>query len=248
MTYDGEAEYDTSQEYDWCQAHPGQCNMYNNASYRRFNVTGTSSFTFTPVGATVRTTPSTDAWTESTSVLVESEPGVDGRAFVVYKITLPICRRVALRARRSQPEPRSLDPILQRAARHRGRHKQLGFHAHRIIRDFPNDGSVAIQDSAMIPGFDISYQRIDLDLRDLSPKSKCKRHRFGTLYPSEPMPINRHSVQRDRRLFNTGPPITVGIQAPGGGCTSTPTPTATATATATRQRLTCNSCNPEAEP
>ena len=31
--------------------------MYNNASYRQFNVTGTTSFTFAAVGATVRMTP-----------------------------------------------------------------------------------------------------------------------------------------------------------------------------------------------
>ena len=63
--------------------------MYNNASYRRFNVTGITNFTFTPVGATVPMTPATDAWTGSTSVTVEPEPGVDGRAFVVYKVTNP---------------------------------------------------------------------------------------------------------------------------------------------------------------
>ena len=34
-TYYAEAQYDTPQEYAWCQAHPGQCNMYNNASYRQ---------------------------------------------------------------------------------------------------------------------------------------------------------------------------------------------------------------------
>ena len=43
-TYYAEAQYVTPHEYAWCQANPGQCNMYNNASYRRFNVTGTTSF------------------------------------------------------------------------------------------------------------------------------------------------------------------------------------------------------------
>ncbi len=43
-TYYMEVQYDTPQEYAWCQAHPGQCNMYNNASYRRYNVTGTTQF------------------------------------------------------------------------------------------------------------------------------------------------------------------------------------------------------------
>jgi len=40
-----------------------------------FNVTGTTDFTFTPVDETIRMTPATDAWTGSTSVLVEPEPG-----------------------------------------------------------------------------------------------------------------------------------------------------------------------------
>ncbi len=56
-TYYAEAQYATADEYAWCQSHPGQCNMYNNASYRRFDVTGTTSFTFAAVGATVQMTP-----------------------------------------------------------------------------------------------------------------------------------------------------------------------------------------------
>ena len=57
-TYYAEAQYVTPQEYTWCQTHQGECNMYNNASYRRFTVTGTASpFSFSPVGTTVRMTP-----------------------------------------------------------------------------------------------------------------------------------------------------------------------------------------------
>ena len=44
-TYYAEAQYVTPHEYAWCQSHPGECNMYNNVSYRRFNVSGTTSFT-----------------------------------------------------------------------------------------------------------------------------------------------------------------------------------------------------------
>src|SRR5262249_23187987 len=43
-TYFAEAAYLTAQEYAWCQSHPGQCNMYNNASHRQFLVSGTTSF------------------------------------------------------------------------------------------------------------------------------------------------------------------------------------------------------------
>src|SRR6266498_177441 len=39
-TYFAEAQYVVPHEYTWCQSHPGQCNMYNNASYRQYSVTG----------------------------------------------------------------------------------------------------------------------------------------------------------------------------------------------------------------
>src|SRR5207244_3484407 len=31
----GAGQYVTPHEYAWCQANPGQCNMYNNVSYRQ---------------------------------------------------------------------------------------------------------------------------------------------------------------------------------------------------------------------
>src|SRR6266478_4676611 len=37
-TYFAEAEYIVPHEYTWCQSHPGQCNMYNNASYHQYTV------------------------------------------------------------------------------------------------------------------------------------------------------------------------------------------------------------------
>ena len=63
--------------------------MYNNASYRRFNVVGTTSFSFSAVGSTVRMTPAINAWTGATINAIEPEPGVDGRAFIAYKVTNP---------------------------------------------------------------------------------------------------------------------------------------------------------------
>ena len=61
-TYFGEAAYISPHEYTWCQSHPDQCNMFNNVSYRQFNVTGTTNFTFTAVGSTVRMQPAIEAW------------------------------------------------------------------------------------------------------------------------------------------------------------------------------------------
>src|SRR5437867_8189371 len=88
-TYYAEAQYVTPHEYVWCQSHPGQCNMYNNASYRQFTVSGTTSFSFSPVGNTVRMTPAINAWTGATINTIEPVPGTDGRAFIAYKVANP---------------------------------------------------------------------------------------------------------------------------------------------------------------
>jgi hypothetical protein len=88
-TYFAEAAYVTPHEYAWCQAHPGQCNMYNNASYRRYSVSGVTNFTFTPVGSTVRMQPAVMAWTGATVNQIEPDPGNDGIIFIGYKVTNP---------------------------------------------------------------------------------------------------------------------------------------------------------------
>src|SRR5216117_1943660 len=89
-TYFGEAQYVTPHEYSWCQSHPGQCNMFNNASYHQFTVSGgPTNFTFSPVGSTVRTQPAIMAWTGATVNQVEPDPGNDGIWFMSYKVTSP---------------------------------------------------------------------------------------------------------------------------------------------------------------
>jgi hypothetical protein len=89
-TYYAESQYVTPHEYGWCQTHPGQCNMNNNVSYRRYNVTGTASpFSFSPAAATVRTKTALTAWTGATIVGIEPAPGVDGIGAVGYKVTNP---------------------------------------------------------------------------------------------------------------------------------------------------------------
>ena len=63
-TYFAEAEYIVPHEGTWCQSHPDQCNMYNNASYRQCSVTGINQpFSFNFVGTTVREQPAIMAWT-----------------------------------------------------------------------------------------------------------------------------------------------------------------------------------------
>src|SRR5881409_3521459 len=78
-TYFAEAQYVVPHEYTWCQSHPGQCNMYNNASYRRYNVTGINQpFSFSSSGPTVREQPAITAWTGATVNQLQPAPGTDG--------------------------------------------------------------------------------------------------------------------------------------------------------------------------
>lgn len=86
-TYFAESQYITPHEYVWCQSHPGECNMYNNVSYRQYSVSGTTSFSFAAVGSTVRMQPAVNAWTGATHVPIEPERGIDGIGQVVYKVT-----------------------------------------------------------------------------------------------------------------------------------------------------------------
>lgn len=89
-TYYAEAQYVTPHEYVWCQANPTQCNMYNNVSYRRYNVSGSgTSYSFSPVGSTVRTKSAISAWTGATLVEIKPDPGNDGIGTVGYKVTNP---------------------------------------------------------------------------------------------------------------------------------------------------------------
>jgi hypothetical protein len=235
-TYYAEAQYDTPQEYAWCQAHPGQCNMYNNASYRQFSVTGTTFFTFTPAGETVRMTPATDAWTGSTSVTVEPEPGVDGRAFVVYKVTNPSAGvwhyEYAIHNQNLDRSIQSFSVPIGKAVNI----SNIGFHAPPNHPGFPNDGTVGNTGFSNDPWTpDQIVSALTWTCETLAQNPNANAIRFGTLYnfrfDADQPP---QSANATVGFFKTGSPITVAIQAPGeGGGTPTPTPTASATATAT---------------
>ena len=99
-TYYAEVQYDSPHEYAWCQAHAGQCNMYNNASYRQYGAhVGTTSFTFSSIGSTVRMAPATSAWTGAT--FEQGRTRSRQRRDLVYGLQSdqPKCRGVALRIR-----------------------------------------------------------------------------------------------------------------------------------------------------
>ena len=179
-TYYAELLYVTSDEYAWCQTHPGECNMYNNASYRRYNVSGTTNFTFSEVGATVRMTPAINAWTGATINPIEPDPGNDGRAFLAFKVTNPsagvwhyeyaLYNQNLDRAIQSFSVPLGCAITLS----------NLGFHAPLNHPGFPNDGT---QGSA---GFSnvawTSNQTTDrgqLEHGDLCAEPERERHSLG---------------------------------------------------------------------
>src|SRR5882757_4335883 len=88
--YFAEANYIVPDEGIWCAAHPTECNMYNNASYRQYSVTGINQpFSFSPVGNTVREEPAVKAWTGATVNQIQPAPGTDGIWFMGWKVTGP---------------------------------------------------------------------------------------------------------------------------------------------------------------
>jgi hypothetical protein len=235
-TYYAEMQYDVKHEYDWCQAHPGQCNMYNNASYKRYNVNGTTTFTFSPVGSVFRMAPATDAWTGATSSTIEPEPGVDGRAFVVYKVTGPVA---GLWHYEYAIHNQNLDRSVQSFSVPLGSGitlSNIGFHAPPNHPGFPNDGTVGNA------GFSNAAWTSSQTASDISWSTEtfvqnpnANAIRFGTMYnfrfDSDRPPT---AINATVGFLKTGTPITVGIQGPspdGGGGTPTPTPSATATPT-----------------
>ena len=215
-TYYAEAQYDTPQEYAWCQAHPGQCNMYNNASYRRYNVTGTTNFTFTPVGAAVRMAPATNAWTGATSVIVEPAPGFDGRAFVVYKVTNPSS---GVWHYEYAIHNQNLDRSIQSFSVPLGcgvTVSNLGFRAPPNHPGFANDGTVGNTGFSNAPwASNQTADTVTWNSETSAQNPNANAIRFGTLYnfrfDSNKPPANANATVG---FFKTGSPITVQIQAP----------------------------------
>jgi len=226
-TYFGEAQYVSPNEYTWCQAHPGQCNMYNNVSYRQFSVVGTASpFTFPPVGSTVRTQPAIMAWTGATLNQIEPAPGADGIGFVGCKVTNPsagvwhydyaVYNENLDRAIQSFSVPLGLGMNVS----------NIGFHAPPQDPAWANDGTVgnAGYSSAAWTSTQTSSS-LTWNSETFAQNQNANAIRWGTLYnfrfDSDRPP---QSANATMGFFKTGAPITVGIQVPSPGPTPTPTP------------------------
>jgi hypothetical protein len=220
-TYYAEAQFITAHEDTWCQAHPGQCNMSNNASYRRFNVAGTTTFVFAAVGATVRTTPAINAWTGATFNPVEPEPGVDGRAFLAYKVTGPVGGfwhyEYAL-------YNQNLDRGIQSFGVPLGSGvtvSNLGFHAPLNHPGIANDGTLGdagYSNAAWTTNQ--SAASLSWNSETFAQNQNANAVRWGTLYnfrfDSNGPP---RAANATIGFFKTGAPTTVGIQAPSSNAT-----------------------------
>jgi hypothetical protein len=247
-TYFAEAQYDTRQEYEWCQAHPGQCNMYNNASHHQFLVFGTSSFSFSPVDQTVRMHPAITAWTGATVNRQEPDPGNDGIWFMGYKVTNPTAGvwhyEYALFNQNLDRSIQSFSVPLGAGANL----SNIGFHAPPQEPGWANDNIPGGQGYSSMPwNVTQNASSITWNTETFAQNQAANAIRFGTLYnfrfdADQPPQTASATVG----FFKTGSPMMVAIQAPAGGGgtptptptpsdspTPTPTPTATATATAT---------------
>jgi len=233
-TYFAEAQYVVPHEYTWCQSHPGECNMYNNASYKQYTVTGVNQpFTFNPVGATVQEQPAIMAWTAATVNRVEPAPGIDGICFTGLKVTNPTAGvwhyEYALYNENLDRAIQSFSvPISPRV-----NISNIGFHAPPQHPGFAHDGTQGDAGYSSMPwNVTQAATSVTWSTETFAQNQNANAIRFGTLYnfrfdADQPPETTNATVG----FFKTGLPMTVAIQAPGA--TPTPTPTATATATGT---------------
>jgi len=216
-TYFAEAQYVTKHEYDWCQTHPGQCNMYNNAAYRRYNVSGINPpFSFSAAASTVRMRPAIFAWTDATVNQIEPVPGTDGLAFVAYKVT-NIGQNLWHYEYAVYNE--NLDRAIQSFAIPNGcgiGFFNIGFHAPPQHPGWTNDGTVGNAGYSSAPwATTITSGALTWSTETFAQNQNANAIRWGTMYnfrfDSYRPPQNEFAVIS---FFKTGVPIAVPIQGP----------------------------------
>src|SRR6266550_3814348 len=235
-TYFAEAQYITPHEYAWCQSHPGQCNMYNNASYRQFTVNGSGdSFTFSAVGSTTRMQPAINAWTSATVAQLEPDPGNDGLWFMGYKVTNPSAGVYHYEySLYNQNLDRSIQSFSVPLAPGVNT-SNIGFHAPLQEPGWANDGTFNNQGYSSAPWtVTQDASSITWNSETFAQNQNANAIRFGTMYnfrfDANQPPGSTSAIVG---FFKTGSPMMVAIQGPMGGGTPTPTPTASPTPTAT---------------
>jgi hypothetical protein len=216
-TYFAEAEYIVPHEYAWCQSHPGQCNMYNNASYERYNVSGgPANFTFSAVGTTVREQPAIMAWTGATVNRQEPDVGNDGIWFIGYKVTNPSAGvwhyEYAL-------YNQNLDRSIQSFSVPLGcgiTATNLGFYAPPQQPAFANDGTQNSTGYSSTPWASTqTASALSWNSETFAQNQNANAIRFGTLYNFR-FDSNRPPQATNATIgyFKTGSPTTVAIQGP----------------------------------
>jgi hypothetical protein len=235
--YFAEAQYIAPSEYAWCQVHPGQCNMYNNVSYRQYIVSGITNFTFSPLGSTVRMQPAITAWagTGATVNQIEPDPGNDGIWFIGYKVTNPTTGvwhyDYAVYNENLDRSIQSFSVPLGAGANI----SNIAFHAPPQEPGWANDGTFNNQGYSSAPwAVTQDAGSITWNTETIAQNQNANAVRFGTLYnfrfdADQPPQTANATIG----FFKTGSPMTVGIQAPASTATPTPTPTPTATSTPT---------------
>jgi hypothetical protein len=222
-TYFGEAQYVTPHEYAWCQTHPGECNMYNNTSYRRFNVTGSgTNFSFSPVGATVRTDSAIKAWTGATINPIEPAPGTDGRGFIAYKVSGPVNGvyhyEYAIYNQNLDRDIQAFSVPLACGVTL----TNVGFHAPPNHPGTPDDGTVGGTGYSNTPWTPTqSASSMTWATQTFAQNPNANAIRWGTMYnfrfdSTRPPQAAMATVG----FFKTGQPITVAIEAPSPGCSA----------------------------
>ena len=214
--YFAEGQYVTPHEYVWCQAHPGQCNMYNNVSYRQFTVTGTTSFTFAPAGSTQRTKPAIQAWTGATLNQFQPVPGTDGIGVVGCKVTNP---SAGVWHYEYAVYNENLDRAIQSFSVPLGcgvSASNLGFHAPPQEPGWANDGTLGntgFSNAAWATNQTASA--VSWNSETFAQNQNANAIRWGTLYNFR-FDSNRppQAASATVGFFKTGSPITVAIQAP----------------------------------
>ena len=218
-TYFAEAQYVTKHEYDWCQTHPGECNMYNNASYRRYNVSGINPpFSFSAAASTVRMRPAIIAWTDAgaTVIQIEPDPGNDGIGYVAYKVT-----NIGENLWHYEYAiyNQNLDRAIQSFAIPNGcgiGFFNIGFHAPPQHPGWANDGTLGNAGFSSTPWSPtLTSGALTWSTETFAQNQNANAIRWGTLYnfrfDSYRPPQNEFAVIS---FFKTGMPIAVPIQGP----------------------------------
>ena len=240
-TYFGEAAYLSPHEYTWCLSHPGQCNMFNNYSYRQFSVSGGPTFfNFPPVGSTVRMQPAIQAWaaTGATIQQVEPDPGNDGIFFVGYKVTGPTAGvwhyDYAVFNMNLDRAIQSFEVVFPGFPPNLS---NIGFHAPPQHPGWAHDGTEGDAGYSSTPwtftlnGPPPFPNSAVWNCETFAQNQNANAIRWGTLYNFRfDSPAAPATSTANIAFFKTGAPVAVEIQAPFMS-DATPTPTATATAT-----------------